>query len=187
MKEITVSAKVLAAAQKCQAKDDIRYYLNGVLITKDRIVGTNGHIMFFGENKQVEGSSDPGKDCIISLDKAVPRSAWFATLKMIDDKCGYVTYRNGRQKDVGRGMFSLVDGKFPEIDKIIAGTNAAPVPTESIGLNQQYVALSGSVFGAFRKQGQAEMKFFGKTSAVLVSARDPDCGLLSMIIMPCRI
>lgn len=47
MKHIaTVPAALVKAAMLFQAKQDVRYYLNGIYITQDHIVATNGHAMF---------------------------------------------------------------------------------------------------------------------------------------------
>ncbi len=41
--EIEVPIRLLNAAQYCAAKDDTRFYLNGVAISKGHIVSTDGH------------------------------------------------------------------------------------------------------------------------------------------------
>jgi hypothetical protein len=50
MKTITMDAQFVRAAQACQAKKDVRYYLNGICIMpQGKIAGTNGHILYTGQ------------------------------------------------------------------------------------------------------------------------------------------
>ena len=51
MTTLNIPARSFAAALKCAAKNDVRFYLNGVYLDlpKGRIVGTNGHVMFVGK------------------------------------------------------------------------------------------------------------------------------------------
>ena len=47
--QFTIDAKLIRAAMACQAKNEVRYYLTGILIAKNGdIVGTDGHALFRG-------------------------------------------------------------------------------------------------------------------------------------------
>ncbi len=64
----TMNCKALAAATICQARKDVRYYLNGILIQPDpdggcRAVATNGHIMLIVTDRK--GYCE--KDMIVDL------------------------------------------------------------------------------------------------------------------------
>jgi len=39
-----IQTNLLRAASKFQAKDDVRYYLNGIHLNKGKIEATNGHV-----------------------------------------------------------------------------------------------------------------------------------------------
>jgi hypothetical protein len=55
MKNLILPSQTLAAARLCQAKNDVRYYLNGVYINHNTIVSTNGHVMFVGPYRNEDG------------------------------------------------------------------------------------------------------------------------------------
>lgn len=63
--EIEVPIQLLDAAQYCAAKNDKRFYLNGVALSKGHIVSTDGHRAFACK---VEGLSEDLKDIIIPID-----------------------------------------------------------------------------------------------------------------------
>ena len=43
--KIRIGAKILAAVALARSFEDTRYYLNGVYISEDKAVATDGHIM----------------------------------------------------------------------------------------------------------------------------------------------
>lgn len=92
MKHIaTVPAAIVKAAMLFQAKQDVRYYLNGFYITNDHIVATDGYTMFVCP---YESDLCPEKPMIIAINGKISvkatilsycttrraRSAWFAAL-----------------------------------------------------------------------------------------------------------
>ena len=46
MKSISIPVSVLKAASLCCGVNDVRYYLQGVMISEQAIVATDGNIMF---------------------------------------------------------------------------------------------------------------------------------------------
>lgn len=55
MKRLILPSQTLAAARLCQGYKDVRYFLNGVHVTHNTIVSTNGHIMFVGPYRNEDG------------------------------------------------------------------------------------------------------------------------------------
>jgi len=71
MKTFTVKANVIRAAQIFQAKNDGRYYLNGVFIGQDGMVaGTNGHAAFVSSH-----DAEIDQDYILHISGPIPKSA----------------------------------------------------------------------------------------------------------------
>ena len=70
--EIEVPMQVLDAATFCAAKNDVRFYLNGVAINKGHVVSTDGHRAFackidllnhLGDGKQTANPNTPS--CVL--------------------------------------------------------------------------------------------------------------------------
>ena len=73
MKHIaTVPAALVKAAMLFQAKNDVRYYLNGIMITKSHIVATDGHVMFVSP---YESDLRPDEQMIIAIKGKIPAKA----------------------------------------------------------------------------------------------------------------
>jgi DNA polymerase-3 subunit beta len=72
--KIYTSLSALRAVSALAARDDIRYYLNGVLIEASahttRLVGTNGHVMGIYDNIDQENELD-GRVSFIVPDSAL--------------------------------------------------------------------------------------------------------------------
>lgn len=193
MRNVILPAQVLAAAQLCQAKNEVRYYLNGIYIDSKSIAGTNGHILFRNDyadrlENYHQNHFEPGiieKPVIINMDSAVPKAAWTASLNSIDATKGYIEYRKATMDICGRAFFDVIDGKYPDIDRVMPKTD--PVPVANIDLNQEYVALTGKVLAKFYRFAGARMTFYGENSSVKVSRQTAEHGEVIMLIMPCRL
>lgn len=191
MKNVILPAKVLAAAQLCQAKNDVRYYLNGIYIDSKRIAATNGHYLFFNDYSDFISGVHPvtvkaekiTEPMIISIDSTVPKAAHTAHLSIIEDM-GIIEYRKAGGALLKKAFFDVIDGKYPDIDKVIP--YGEPVPLEKITLNQNYLALSGKVFSVFNRYAHATFNFYGEGVGVFCTQKHPEYGNLSMIIMPAK-
>lgn len=62
MKTLTVNAALIRGAQACQAKKDVRYYLNGILLAANGdIVGTDGRCLFHSPGYPGYGATIDGE------------------------------------------------------------------------------------------------------------------------------
>jgi DNA polymerase-3 subunit beta len=114
--------KLLEKTQFCMAQQDVRYYLNGLLleITKNKVksVGTDGHRMGVSE-VNVDGLevSDPTQ--II-----VPRKGILELGRFLDETDANASIKIGKNHirvELGDLSFTskLIDGRFPDYTKVI--------------------------------------------------------------------
>jgi DNA polymerase-3 subunit beta len=113
--------KALEQTQFCMAQQDVRYYLNGLLLeikdNKLRLVATDGHRMAMTE---------------VSLDKApkgerqaiIPRKAIHEISRLLSDTSESVELRlsaNHLRADTGELIFTskLIDGRYPDYTKVL--------------------------------------------------------------------
>lgn len=110
-----VNTNKLRAAIKFQSVGDIRYYLNGFRINKNYIDATNGHVAVRMSNcKGFKG------DYIIKLIGSIPAKA--VETEFLIKECVTKHYdKHGVL--VGAQAFELIDGKFPDLDKVIPKEN----------------------------------------------------------------
>ena len=114
--------RLLSKTSFCMASQDVRYYLNGLLIEyregKILAVATDGHRMALAEEKLKEGGSLEGTRYII------PRKAVLELSKILKPE--------GKEIEIGFGTSSLrvkdedldfctklIDGKLPDYDKVL--------------------------------------------------------------------
>ena len=189
MKELTVPAMLIKAAILSQATRDIRYYLNGIYIDKEngRVCGTNGNTLFVGNH---ESFSDFDESVILRISGTIPARAVDAHFVKIDQGCGYIYFTGASKKPVESGngcqvrcFYDVVEGKFPDIDKIIKGKKLVAV--DHIGINPGYLDLLNKVSKCVGSIG-CSMIFRGEHEAIefKLMNSDYDC---KYIVMPMRI
>lgn len=112
--KITFKTSALFAALECSAKKDLRYYLQGINIQIKKIgvgmvYGTDGHILFAGQ-LPYEG------DYVAELNIIIPTDA----VKRLDKKAEFTELEyDGQNYMLGGARFVPVDGKFPDIGRVI--------------------------------------------------------------------
>src|SRR4051812_34784528 len=116
--KVTFSKQALSAVARFSAKQDIRYYLNGVLVevgkTESRLVGTNGHAL--AAYRVQSGSGDDGAryfiipSPVVAMFKPKKREAYpQLTLEVLDDFKGTLSDGSGLSM-----AFEFVEGRFPD-------------------------------------------------------------------------
>jgi len=112
--------RLLALVQYAMAQQDIRYYLNGLLLSLREdalvVVATDGHRLAFATHAMSVGTA--------KVDVILPRKAILELTKLLADSDDPVTLRvsdNQASFAFGRVSFvtKLVDGKFPDYQKVI--------------------------------------------------------------------
>jgi DNA polymerase-3 subunit beta len=128
---LTLSKEALLSAMIFQAKKDVRYYLNGICFAPDKkLYATDGHRAFIGEH-ETEGL----KERVIVAIKG-PKFSKFEKAE-IDTESGVIKYIDNVKRQVALGLCEVVDGKFPDIDRVVPKDNQ---PVTSIGFNAGYLA-----------------------------------------------
>ena len=140
-KTLTLPQKALKDAlglvQFAMAVQDIRYYLNGVLFSVDkdtlRVVATDGHRLSFASRSL---GSDHG-----NVEAILPRKTVLELIKLLGDSDDPVTLSIGSNQ--ARFAFGgieivskIVEGKFPDYQKVIPTTHKNRVSLDRVALAQ---------------------------------------------------
>lgn len=192
MKAIEVNAGLLRAAMFMQAKNDVRFYLNGVLLhSSGYVVSTNGHCMYKADD---EGLKQLESNVIIAIAGTIPTKAEVARIHFLDEKEGYITFLDsighplqsrGRPSAAHRRFFDVVEGKYPDIDRVIPASELQP--TESIGVNAEYLGLVGKCAKAMGIRYPAiTMNLRGADSVIEAVISGPEL-TAHAFIMPCKV
>ena len=112
--------KLLKQVEFAMAQQDIRYYLNGLLLEVDEknlnLVGTDGHRLSFTSTKLVQSYD--------KTDVILPRKTVVELIKLLDDSQDEVTIEisagqvNFAFNEV-RLISKVIDGKFPDYHRVI--------------------------------------------------------------------
>ena len=120
----TMLKSLLEKTQFCMANQDVRYYLNGLLLEiggqEIRAVATDGHRMAMSSAKLVENAKQDWQAII-------PRKGVIEIIRFLEDEGQNVTMRlgtNHAQFEMGEVVFTskLIDGRFPDYNKVIPQT-----------------------------------------------------------------
>jgi hypothetical protein len=137
----TVDAKALAAATFCQAKGDVRYYLNGVLIQPRAeggvyIVSTDGHRLI----EIIDKAGYCEEEFIVSMatnvvTKLKAAGSDKAEITQPDDKMDTVIRVSGKAgKEDYIAIVTIVDGRFPTWGSVLP-KDLAPNPAPLAPIN----------------------------------------------------
>lgn len=189
MKSFTVPAKLLKAASIFQSDGDLRYYLQGIYLDKDnkRVVGTNGHFMFIGQD---DSFGDIPKSGIIRINGTIPASADKADIIVVSKSAGFMSFRKfdgSPSESKGypvRLAFHVIDGKFPDVDKALPSSETKEI--DSIGVNSEYFGrISKACRALGSNHGVVKQVFRGECNAIelrLVEHKN-----VTIVLMPCRV
>jgi len=186
---IKINLSVLLSALIIAPKKDVRYYLNGVFVSVDRVVATDGHRMFgydlsatyqeggdnFDNDQPIEPIIIP-RESIEQLNKSLTakerRDAVITIIKINDH---YVLCHGSIEI-----MFKPIDGKYPDYKRVIPKDYT---PKYHSSYNWAYMAdfqkiskLLGNKFGVARLLPN------GNDSALVIL---PDAAA-TCVIMPMR-
>lgn len=177
--KLKVSKLLLEGALIFQAKHDVRYYLNGICFMPDgRVAATDGHRAMIASKHENKIKSN----VIVSVSKSPTKNYSYA---VIDTRAKIVTYHNNFDVLVGAGICSEVDGKFPDIDRVIPKQTA---PAEQIGFNAKYLADVEKLAKLFNpKYESVRFELNGNINAAVTNISAPTGETAKVIVMPMRI
>lgn len=177
MKNFSIDARQIRAAMIMQAKNDIRYYLNGLLIGGGKVVATDGHRLIVVDSPKVKF-----EPLIFTIKGKVPKKAMDCEFVFIGDDHGIVMSKDRMSNDVDAVVkFTVVSGKYPDYKKVMP--KGAPNNISSVGFNIGYLA---DVHKASKELGSVynggEFKFYDNN--VTVSIKTPEnkatCVIMTM-------
>lgn len=177
--KLKISKLLLEGALMFQAKQDVRYYLNGICFMPDgRVAATDGHRAMIAskhENKLKD-------NVIVSVSKSPTKSYAYA---LLDTETNIVTYHEENEAMVGTGICSEINGNYPDIDRVIPKHTA---PAEQIGFNAKYLADVEKLAKLFNPKYEAvRFDLNGNTSAAVANISAPTGETAKVIVMPTRI
>ena len=187
MSHITFSLTQLRAALLCAAKQDIRYYLNGVLIESNggttRIVGTNGHYLLATDYRHGNSEAFIMPRDVCEMVCKIKSPVDFGTIEIeTEDKAVFnaatLTKVTGvvHVLDTHIGFRSL-EGLFPDYTRVI---------TPWVGTHDQMIAaqFNPEYYGKFATIA----KLFGsKIDQFVLWQRGDDAALISFQTLPEKI
>lgn len=179
-----IPSKMLRAAQVCQAKGDVRYYLNGIHIKGRFVESTNGHVcvrMTMGKTIK--------KERIVNINGAVPKKAHESEF-VFGKSESLVKHRDSLGQLLSIHVVEVIDGKYPDISRVIPDIKKK-LATEQIGLNTDYINMFGKMFGDRHSFNLAKFEFFGESNSVKITSPssivNEEYGHPVFIVMPGRL
>ncbi|EGM9390248.1 hypothetical protein IIE45_004590 [Salmonella enterica] len=179
MMKLKISKLLLESALIFQARNDVRYYLNGICFMPDgRVAATDGHRAFIGcshDNKLTE-------NVIIKISKSPTKRYEYA---IIDTRAKTATYHDEAGEMVGAGICEEIDGRFPDIDRVIPKETKA---AEEICFNAGYLVDIEKVAKLFNpKFCRVKFELNGNTNAAVCCLSAPTGETAKIVIMPVRL
>lgn len=176
-----IESKLLRAAQHCQGKGDIRYYLNGVHVYDNIVESTNGHIAVqMIMKKKIRGNF------ILNIKSVVPSKA-VVTKFVLGDSESIAKHYDLYKVLISVSCVTIIEGKFPDLNKVIPKEFK---PALEVGFNTEYVGLFAKMFGK-GVMGSAKFKFSGDIGCALLTSSNAivneEYGNPKFLVMPSRL
>ncbi|EAQ7564921.1 hypothetical protein D5U74_18355 [Salmonella enterica] len=174
-----IQSKLIRAALVCAAKNDVRYYLNGLPITLKYIEATNGHVAL-----RIEHGIRTKKNIIVQFEGPVPAKA--ETTVLVFNKEAFAIHRDAFNRRISITGIRLVDGCFPDMERVIpkkVDFSIKPV------IQAKYLSYPEKMFGRERKFIPVQLHPSVEHGAVRIQF-DPvinaTYGNPEFVVMPCR-
>lgn len=175
--KIKVSKAILESAQLFRAKNDVRYYLNGICFKKNgKVCATDGHRLI------VQEGNPTTSDFIVKVGKSPTKRYDYA---LIDTDSGVCTYRSiyGDER-VGVSLCEVIDGKFPDVERLL---KLEAEEVKKIAFNAGYLKDLESVANLYnRKYKSVELQFQSETEGAFAEIKSPAGYKATVVIMPMR-
>ncbi|ELP9292100.1 hypothetical protein QTR50_002165 [Salmonella enterica] len=174
-----IQSKLIRAALVCAAKNDVRYYLNGLHITPKCIEATNGHVAL-----RIEHGIRTKKNIIVQFEGPVPVKA--ETTELVFNKEAFAIHRDAFNRRISITGIRLVDGCFPDMERVIpkkVDFSIKPV------IQAKYLSYPEKMFGRERKFIPVQLRPSVEHGAVRIQF-DPvinkTYGNPEFVVMSCR-
>lgn len=179
MMKLKISKLLLESALIFQARNDVRYYLNGICFMPDgRVASTDGHRAFIGGNHE----NKLKENVIVSVSKSPTKRYDYA---IIDTKSKIATYHDEAGAMVGAGICEEIDGRFPDIDRAIPKETKA---ADCIGFNDGYLVDIEKAAKLFNPKFRGvKFELNGNTNAAVCCLSAPAGETAKIVVMPMRL
>ncbi|SFO10014.1 hypothetical protein [Xenorhabdus japonica] len=174
-----IKSNLLRAALVCVAKNDPRYYLYGVHITSKYLESTNGHVAL-----RLEHGVNTRRQAIVQFHGKIPKKA--ETTELHFTKEPYAVHRDIAGVRVGFTVLSMLDGLFPDLDRVIPKKVENGIPH----FQAEYLAYPYEMFKADSGFITVSMYPSGMTDSCLMKFSDninQRYGNPQFVVMPCRV
>lgn len=166
---VIVNQEALKVCAPFQSGDAARYYLNGVLFSKGRLVATDGHRMAVIKPAVYEGEAEDfilPRDCVALLCRVKPDIRHQGILIELDgEKAVAFQKTDNERRHVAMFFYKPVDATFPEWQRVL------PDPEEMKCIGDQVL------IAAFDTAYLADFKVFGKNVSLHMNG-DARCPII---------
>lgn len=176
--KLKISKIMLESSHIFRAKADIRYYLNGVcFMPGGKLAATDGCRLFMGSHE-----NELTENVIVSIEKSPVKKYDHA---ICDTETGLVEFFDSLDQRVGVAPCQLVDGRYPDVERIIPKeTNAV----DRIAFNAGYLADVEKCAKIFNPKYQSVVfELQGYDKAAVATVKSPTGETAKIIVMPMRI
>jgi len=174
-----IPTRLLRAALVCVAKNEVRYYLEGVHITPKYIEATNGHVAL-----RMEHGIKTRKNIIVKFDGSVPARA--ETTQLVFSKESLAIHRDIYGGRIGFTVIRLLDGRFPDVDRVIPTTiDESMIPA----VQGEYMGYPAKMFGREREFVPVKLAPSGETTGCRFLFEKTVCAMFGnpqFVVMPVR-
>ncbi|HEK1093997.1 TPA: hypothetical protein SMQ47_002287 [Proteus mirabilis] len=174
-----IKTNLLRAALVCVAKNDPRYYLQGIHINNKYIEATNGHVAV-----RMEHGIKTRRNEILEFRGSIPAKANTTEIKFTEEPFAIHRDKNGHHV----GFSALVSHKgarFPDLDRVIPTEYELCLPY----MQAMYLAYPEKMFGKVRGYNAVSLHPSGMTKACLFkfsAGVNATFGNPQFVVMPCR-
>lgn len=195
--QLVISRQNLEALAVTAAKNDARYYLNGICFMPGGVMAsTDGHRLLMITERENKLNSHLKQNIIMSIPAKFPTRSYHYAI--FDTERGLISYVGewadlGNQKEIYESskmrehvsVTKLIDGRYPDVTRVIP--KGDPVSVSEIGFNTSYLADVQKI-GKFlnKKFEHAKFNFYGD-KAVAVATISNAFSVANYAVMPCRV
>lgn len=176
--KLKISKIMLESSHLFRAKQDVRYYINGVcFMPGGKLAATDGHRLFMGSHE-----NELTENAIVSIEKSPVKKYDHA---ICDTETGLVEFFDEFERRVGVALCQLVDGRYPDVERIMPKeTNAV----DRIGFNAGYLSDVEKCAKLFNsKWPGVTFELQGDDKAAVATVKSPTGETANIIVMPMRI
>lgn len=192
-----VRKEVLCALAVVAAKNDTRYYLNGIcFMPGGKIAATDGHRLLVAyTGKRDNKNADLTENMIFSIPSKIPAGRW--EYAAFDAESGLISFlpatvglkqsnwRAFKDVRIDVAVTKLIDGNYPDVLRLI--NKRKEEPTSKIGFNAAYLNDVAKIAKFINSRFESiTFSLSGPNGTALAEISNPWVEV-KYIVMPCRI